>query len=398
LGAAPVNHVTIVIKSLGLGGAERLLVDALPYVDRERFSYGYAYLTPWKRTLAPTISDAGFSVTCLGTKNIRDASDGVASYAKARSLRALALLPAALARLRRLMEQTHCNLLQADLPASGILARIAGRQMGVPVVYTEHNLQERYHPLTRWVNKATYGWNNLVFAVSDEVAASIRRNGLAYSPTGCVDVRTLMNGVPVETIRSDATDLDALRCELLLPKDRPLVGIVTVCRPEKRLMDWLDVARRVAYGRDDVSFLLVGDGPELPVVRERVRELGMTDRVILTGFRADGRRLMALLDIFLMTSAYEGLPIAMLEAMALGKPVVATTVGGIPEVISSGSEGLLADAGDIEKLAACVSALLTNPCAAQSLGGAGYRKVRQSYHTRNRVSAMESAYLEVLQP
>ncbi|MFN2201899.1 MAG: glycosyltransferase [Caldilineaceae bacterium] len=391
------NHVTVVIKSLGLGGAERLLVDALPYVDRERFCYDYAYVTPWKRTLVPTISDAGFSVTCLGVSDRPAASERNETYVKSRSLQALLLLPTALPRLRRLIRKSRCDLLQADLPVSGVLARIAGRQMGVPVVYTEHNLQERYHPLTRWANKATYGWNNIAFAVSGEVANSIRRNGLTNSSTGCVDVRTLPNGVPVETIRSGATQLDTLRSELSLSNKGPLVGTVAVFRPEKRLLDWLEVARKVARAHEDVLFLLVGDGPELPAVRRRAQELGLTDRVILTGFRADGRRLIALLDVFLMTSIYEGLPMAMLEAMALGKPVVATSVGGIPEVISSGTEGFVADAGDIEQLAAYVNALLSNPHAAKDMGEAAYLKVKRSYHTRGRVSVMESAYLELLE-
>ena len=97
-----------------------------------------------------------------------------------------------------------------------------------------------------------------------------------------------------------------------------------------------------------------------------------------------------------MTSAYEGLPIAMLEAMALAKPVVATAAGGIPEVIVPGREGLLAPVGDVDLLAAQVNALLANPHAAAEMGRAGRSKVEGRYHTRERVRAMESVYLEIL--
>ena len=159
-------HLTVVIKSLGLGGAERLVVDSLPYLDRERFNYHFSYITPWKSTLVPSIADAGFAVTCLGrgvaAQSEINGTNGGSAYAPARSLRALGLLPSALAQLMQLMQRTQCHLLQADLPASGIIARVAGRRMHVPVAYTEHNLQERYHPVTRAMNRVTYGWNDIV--------------------------------------------------------------------------------------------------------------------------------------------------------------------------------------------------------------------------------------------
>lgn len=394
------TDVTVVIKSLGLGGAERLLVDSLPYLDRAQFRYRFAYITPWKDTLVPAIAAEGFAVTCLGARSgVAQEARGRAGrapngFAPARSLQALTLLPAALARLEETMRRTDCRLLQADLPAAGIVARIAGRRTGVPVAYTEHNLQERYHPATRWANRATYAWNDVVFAVSGEVASSIRRNGLAGR--GDVDVRTLPNGVPVERMRAEAVDLPGLQRELGLAPGQPVVGTVAVFRAQKRLLDWLEVARRVAAAHPDVAFLLVGDGPAMPAVQRRVRELGLEARVRLPGFREDGRRLMALIGVYLMTSEFEGLPVAMLEAMAFGKPVVATAVGGIPEVISAGEEGLLAPMGDVELLAAQVNALLSNPSAAEGMGERGRAKVSRRYHTRRRVEAMESAYGELL--
>lgn len=390
-------NVTVVIKSLGLGGAERLLVDALPYLDRRRFDYRFAYVTPWKDTLAPHITAEGFALVCLGqTAPMGTAGPSPSpTYAPARSVQALTLLPAAMARLLAAIERTGCQLLQADLPAAGILARLAGKRAGIPVAYTEHNLQERYHPVTRWTNRVTYRWNDVVFAVSDEVAASIRRNGLVAS-TNDMRLRTLPNGVPVETIRAEATGVNCLRAELGIPQDRPVVGTVAVFRPQKRLLDWLAVARRVAETHDAVQFLLVGDGPEMPAVRNKVREYGLDHCVHITGFREDGRRLIGLMNVYLMTSAFEGMPIAMLEAMALARPVVATAVGGIPEVIESGRDGFLAQTGDVDLMAAQISALLRNPTAAAAMGIRGHEKVQIRFHTRNRVREMESTYLEMV--
>lgn len=175
-----------------------------------------------------------------------------------------------------------------------------------------------------------------------------------------------------------------------------MVGTVAVFRRQKRLLDWLAAAQRVAAAREDALFLLAGDGPEMPAVREAVAQLGLQERVRLAGFREDGRRLMGLMDVYLMTSEFEGLPLAMLEAMALGKPVAATAVGGIPEVIEPGREGLLAGVGEVERLAAHVLALLENPAAAAEMGERGAGKVAAQYHTRRRVQAIEEVYLEVL--
>jgi L-malate glycosyltransferase len=279
------------------------------------------------------------------------------------------------------------------MPLAGILARLAGRQHDIPVIYTEHNLIERYHPLTRKVHEATFGWQDCVLTVSEEVQSSIRRAGGDRKTT----VRTLLNGVPVDQVRSEAVGLAELRAELAIPADHRIVGSVAVFRTQKRLADWLAVAAQVAKQEMNVTFLLVGDGPEMPMVQETVRALGLSERIRLPGFRADGRRCIGLMDLYLMTSQFEGLPIALLEAMSLGKPVVATAVGGIPEVITDGQEGRLAPVGAITQLAQLVKTLLDDATQRQLMGERGASKVEATYHIKQRVHAIEEVYEEVLQ-
>lgn len=383
--------ILLLIKSLGLGGAERLLVDSLPYLNRERFAYQVAYLVPWKATLVPAIEAAGIPVTCLGG---RPSSVGAAGTVTAPgSLQSALSSPLAYGRLYRWQRHQRFDLIHADMPVAGILARLVGRQWKVPVVYTEHNLLERYHPLTRWLHKATFGWQQRVITVSDEVQASIQRVGGDQKTT----VRTLFNGVPVEQVRQEATDLDALRAEFAIPADHWVVGSVAVFRSQKRLAEWIAVAAQVAQQMPKVTFLLVGDGPEMAVVRTKIAELGLQERVRLPGFRADGRRCIGLMDLYLMTSQFEGLPIALLEAMTLGKPVVATAVGGIPEVITEGAEGRLAPAGAVAQLAQQVLSLLADPAQRQRMGQQGAAKVEAHYHIKQRVAAIEEIYTTLLQ-
>jgi glycosyltransferase involved in cell wall biosynthesis len=283
-------------------------------------------------------------------------------------------------------------LIHADLPVTGVLARLMGRRFGIPVIYTEHNLQERYHPLTRHANSLTFGWNDCVLAVSEEVAASINRSGLGRKTC----VTTLLNGVPVEQVRAEGGNVNGLREEFGIPANHLVVGTVAVFRRQKRLQDWLEVASLVTKQQKNVTFLLVGHGPDESMLRSRIRELMIEDHVVMPGFRPDGRRVMALMDIFLMTSEHEGLPIALLEAMVLGKPVVATSVGGIPEVVKHGEEGLLTSMGAVGELAKFVFKLIGDSHLRLRMGQLGSRKVEQNFHLKDRVKFIEKLYLEIL--
>jgi glycosyltransferase involved in cell wall biosynthesis len=382
------RKVLVLIKGLGLGGAERLLVDSLPFLDRTRFDYHVGYLLPWKTFLVPELERAGIPVHCLGGTCI----EGAAAKPGTASLRALTLLPRALSRLLALQRRERFDVIQADLPVAGILARLAGRWSSVPVIYTEHNLQERYHRVTRWANAATYGWNRCVLAVSAEVAASIERKGLR----GRTHVKTLPNGVPVEQVRAEGASAHDVRAELNIPTDHLIVGTVAVFRTQKRLPDWLQVASQIAARRSDVTFLLVGGGPLEADIRRQIDALGLAGRIRTTGFRPDGRRLMSAMDVYLMTSEFEGLPIALLEAMSLAKPVVSTRVGGIPEVLESGTAGFLAPVAAIAELRDCVLRLLDTALLREQMGRAAAATIESAYHLRNRVEAMESLYHEVI--
>jgi glycosyltransferase involved in cell wall biosynthesis len=210
-------------------------------------------------------------------------------------------------------------------------------------------------------------------------------------------VVTLPNGVPVECVRTEAAQGSTVRTELQIPDGHLVVGTVAGFRSQKRLDDWLLVAARVAANRSGVTFLLVGGGPLEAAIRTRIEALGLTDCVRTPGFRADGRRLMSAMDVYLMTSEFEGLPIALLEAMALGKPVVSTPVGGVAGVVEAGRTGLLAPVGSIAELSDCVAQLLDDPGLRLRMGSLAAAKVEAEHHAKHRVRAIENLYHEVLQ-
>lgn len=367
--AAPDLHVCHLIKGLGRGGAERLLPQlARSWGGRLKLSVGY--FLPWKDALAGELEEAGCAVRCFGARS--------AAGMLARS-------PAVARWLRR----ERVDLVHAHLPLAGVTARIAGRLVRTPVVYTEHNLQERYHPLTRRANLATWGWQREVVAVSDGVAESIAR----HAPAG-VPVRVVRNGI--EIAPADEAGGRELRARVGISEAAPVVGTVAVFRRQKRLDLWLAAARRIADREPEARFLVVGDGPLRGEIEALAGRLGLADRVAFTGLLDDVRPCLAAIDVYLMTSEFEGLPLALLEAMAAGRAVVVTAVGGVAEAVSDGDSGVVRRFGDVEGLAEAAADLLAAPERRLALGAAARERVAGSFGIDRMASELEAVYRRVL--
>jgi glycosyltransferase involved in cell wall biosynthesis len=208
---------------------------------------------------------------------------------------------------------------------------------------------------------------------------------------------------PVETlyhgIDPSAVDLwtrrDGVREELGIAPGAPIVGTVANFKAHKRLDRLLLAAVRVRRELPDVRFVIVGTGQLEPQIRREAGSMGLDDSVIFTGFREDAPRLASVFDVFALSSDHEGLPISLIEAMALGRPVVATRVGGIPEVIKDGLQGYLVAAEDVEGFGRRVIQLLEDPALRSAMGAEG-RIRAQAFDIRRAVARMEQIYEELL--
>ena len=356
-------RVAHVIKGLGRGGAEGLLPQTIAASSPD-FQYRVAYFLPHKNALVADVEAAGAPATCLGGSS---------------SVGVLLRWPRLAAYLRR----TGVDLVHAHLPVSGVAARLAARRAGLPVVYTEHNVQERYRPATRWLNRRTWGLQQEAIAVSSQVAASI-----AKSFGSTVPVRVIQNGIRIDDPPSPAAR-DEVRSALGFAPGDVVVGTVAVLRRQKRLDLWLQAARSIAAAAPAARFLIVGDGPLADDVRRAAAPLG--DRVVLTGLRSDVPELLAAMDVFVSSSQFEGLPLALLEAMAAGLPVVATAVGGVPEVVTEAC-GRLVAFGAVEPLAVAVTELIAEPAARRALGAAGRRRVEERFSVGRMAAELEACY------
>jgi len=365
----PPYRVLSLIKGLGRGGAEQLLLSAIPY-HSDRFRYEVAYRLPWKDALVPELTNAGLPVHCLG--NDRG--------------------PSWVTHLRRLVDEREIDLIHSHSPTVAVAARVAARP-SVRRVYTEHNVWQRYHPVTYWANVLTFPRSDHVFAVSEHVRDSISYPAILHGRR-MPPVEVLYHGIdPDDVARWEG--VDGVRAELGIDPDAPIVGTVANFKTHKRLDRMLTVAELVRRRVPDVRFVMVGTGVLEGDIRRLSREQGLEGTVIFTGFRDDAQRLAAAFDVFAMSSEFEGLSIAVIEALALGTPAVVTRVGGMPEVINDGEQGFVVPPGDTRALADRVVTLLEDEPLRRRMGEAGGERATW-FDIRTAVQRMEDVYEELL--
>ncbi len=236
------------------------------------------------------------------------------------------------------VREWRADVIHCHLPIAGVVGRVVGKMTGIPVVYTEHNTQERYHFLTRKLNLATLPWNRRIVACSDDVKRSI----VQHTDLPDAAVLSLQNGVNTDRFSPAAISNLPVPEELQgIAGRKTIVGTVCVFRTQKRLHHWLELAADLYRQNPDLHFVIVGDGPEEENLRRQIAASGLTDACTLPGRLSEVRPWLRAMDIYLMTSAFEGLPIAMMEAMSMGLPVVATSAGGIAEAVRHGEDGFL---------------------------------------------------------
>jgi glycosyltransferase involved in cell wall biosynthesis len=365
-----VKRILHLIKGLGRGGAELLLLSATPYVDRDRFAYEVAYLLPQKSDLVMELNEAGIPVHCLnGGSNL-----------------------GWLGGLRRLVKERGIDLVHSHSPLVAVGARLA---LWGPTrrVYTEHNVWECYHPITYWANLMTFPRSHYVLAVSEEVRASIRYpkilRMLPMPPR-----ETLYHGLDPAAVSRWASS-DGVRAELGIPEDAAVFGTVANFRPEKGHHLLLRATVRVRQEIPNCRLVLVGRGPLEDEIRREVRELGLDGTVVFAGHRKDAPRVAGGFDLFVLSSVHEGLALALIEAMSLGKPAVVTDVGGLPEVVEHNKHGFVVPAGDERALADGIVTLLRDKELRHRFGQAA-RERAADFDIRKAVRRMEEVYGELL--
>lgn len=368
------RRILVLTKTTALGGAERLLMNALPYLDRTAFDYRFAALDA-HGPLATACREAGLPFAALPRPRVLDPRNVLA--------------------LRRLLVRENIDLVHVHLPLTGALARTATRGLATRLVYTEHNVQQQYRAPSRWLNAATYRWQERVVAVSEQVQSSaVSRIGAAARERSAV----VPNGVDFEWLDHEAAAQPA--APVPRPARSACVALVPASLETRKGHDVLLEALAQLRERTfpPLEVWLAGDGSLRSRLEQRIRSLGLGASVRLLGARHDVFALMARADLVALPSRYEGHPMALLEALALGRPVLATRVGGVPEIVRDEQTGLLVEPDDAPALATALDRLRSDPALRRRLGAAAAPDARRRFDIRRSVAAIEAIYQRCLDP
>jgi glycosyltransferase involved in cell wall biosynthesis len=371
--------VCYLIGTLDVGGAEGQLVQLVTSLNPRRFEPIVCCLSS-SGPQAQILEAAGIRVKVIGFHGFR-----FGSHPREVVVRLVSLL--------RFIRRERPGIVHGFLFWAYILGTYAAWLARVPVVLASRrslgNFKEgKTHYL--WMERLANRMTDLILANSEAVKQDvIRQERVAPSK-----IRVIYNGI--EPSRYVVSADHALRDSMGIPGGTPIVGVVA------RLIDYkghrflLDACPDIRRRHPAVTFLLIGDGPDRKELEDHTRALGIERSVRFLGSRPDIPELLALLDVAVLPSLEEGFPNAVLEAMAAGRPVVATRVGGVPEAVVHDQTGLLVPPRDPSALADAVNCLLGDPGRRADMGRMGRKRVSELFSLSRLVAEMEGLYEERL--
>nr|WP_277347838.1 glycosyltransferase [Salipiger mangrovisoli] len=349
-----------------IGGAEMLLLGLLDAVQARGGEAHVAYFTPGP--LQARVAERGVGMTRLSAKGLRD--------------------PGALSRCLKLIREFRPDILHSHLIKSDLVGQLAARLSGVPRLITLHNTDPwREKKAMSLVYRAVTAGADACIGVSERVTDHVARTGGFRADR----IETIVNGIDLDHFDRDRAEPLDLAAYGVRPGAK-VVAVVGSLTPQKDHETFLRSAATLAQRMPDAVFLVVGEGPLAPQIEAQARALGLgPERLILTGAITRMRELLAALDVLVISSAWEGLPMILLEGMAMQCAIASTAVGGIPDVLEDAVNGRLVPAADPEALAQAVAGLLADPAAAAELGAVARRTVAARFSAevmRERIFAL----------
>ncbi|MFN8490925.1 MAG: glycosyltransferase [Caldilineaceae bacterium] len=369
---APIKVIHL-ITELSIGGAQMVLLRLLANLDRTRYQVMVACLYNRDGAVAQQIRALGIPVIDLGMT---------------RKWRVDAFL-----RLWRLLRQTRPAVLHTWMFHCNIPGRILGRLAGVPVIISaEHTMGQESGMRVR-LNRLTGGLADRVLCVSPQVADYART--AIHLPSSKVVV--VPNGIDLKLFANLPSQAQA-RAKFHLPPQAFIIGAIGRPRAVKGYRFLIEaMAQLTKQAPGQFHLLFVGNGPERPALLELAQQLQLTESITFLDDQNDIPGLLPALDVLASASLWEGMPMVILEAMAAGLPVVATNVGGTPDVVVAGETGLLVPPADPAALAAALERVAADGAGRQRMGTAGRQRVEQHFSVTRNVELTQALYEQLLQ-
>ncbi|MBP6964204.1 MAG: glycosyltransferase [Armatimonadetes bacterium] len=364
------NRITVahLIGRLNIGGAEEQLVSLAPEFDAGRFRVIVCVLQPGG-TLENRLEAADVKYHSFGFR-LRSA-------------------PLAVLRICSFLKRERVDVLHMHMYHAALYGRIAGLLARVPVmITTDHGKGMWKKPWQVAFERYMVRHTALRIGVSQDVA-DIIRNRERVPDDKLIVVR---NGVNAERFRAGEAERASVRTELGVTEHTFLVGTLARLVEPKALHVMIEAVSIASKDVPGIRLLIVGDGPLRAELDKCASDLGVRDGVIFTGARSDVPGLLAAMDVFALSSIREGLPISLLEAMAAGKPIVATRVGGIPDVIADREDGLLVEPDAPQAFADAICDLAADADLASRLGQRAAEKAESDYSVKATARKLEEIY------
>lgn len=357
------QRVLLVAAGLGSGGMERLLVNQVRFGNRSWFDYSVGFVLAERAALVPEFEELGCPVHHL-----------------ARGGAPWPLTVAGVVRSGRF------DIVHTHSPLAASVVRVAARTASPrpTIVYTEHNSWGPYRLPTRWANRLTYRLDDVTISVSRAARDSVPLRLQSR-------VTPVNHGIDVEAVRANLDHREEARCRLGVDHGDVVLGIVANMRPEKNYMGVLDAAEDIVRRTPRARFVSIGQGPLLDETRLRHAQTRLGDRFQILGHQPDAPSLMAGFDVFFLGSDWEGLPVAFMEARALGLPVVVTSVGGLVDHVIEGVDGILVPPGDPVALADALERVVVDDGLRASMAAAS-ASAAASFDAREAVRRVEALY------
>ncbi|PIQ83268.1 MAG: hypothetical protein COV75_08380 [Candidatus Omnitrophica bacterium CG11_big_fil_rev_8_21_14_0_20_63_9] len=362
-----------IIDNLGRGGAQRQLVELLKGLPRDRYELHVISMSTEKLDYAQTIRKLGVPLTCIPQSGLW-------------SWRTFGEVVGTLRALRPTIVQTW-------LFTSDLYGRLAARRVDAPVIISTVRSVEPDKPRRRvWADRWLKRWTDAFIVNAQAVGEVLRRRERVSAEC----IHTIYNGLDLEVFNPARVD-GAARRALSLGPSTPAIGIVGRFAPVKDHATFLRAAAIVQRQAPSAQFMLIGNGPLSDSLKQLCQTLRLERHVRFVNNQDDVAEYIAALDAVVVTSLYEGCCNVILEGMAMGKPVIATAVGGNPELVTAGRTGWLVPPRSPEHLAEAILQMIRQPQQARTMGQAGRARIEAEFTLSRMVEQTEGLYRALLE-
>jgi glycosyltransferase involved in cell wall biosynthesis len=366
--------VVHLVPTLSPGGAERVAVHIVTGLNRQRFETGVVSLRGrLECDLDRLLEQAGVEVRYLGKTPGFD-------------YRMYSRLHRVLRDFRPNIVHTHIQVLRYALPSMLLLKQAS-------LLHTVHNLAEReVEPRARWIQRYAFNHGVVPVPVAEKVAVSLKR---LYGVEQC---QVIPNCVPVDYYACPQTPRREWRAREAFGEQDMLFVCVARFAAQKNHTLLLRAFAQGPASDPNARLVLIGEGVLRGQLEDQARDLGVGNQVRFLGLRADIPDVLGAMDVFVLSSDWEGNPLSVIEAMASGLPIVSTAVGGVPDLFECGKEGLIVQPGDVQGFSNSMAYLSRNRESRLSMGMAAARRARENYDVSSMVQAYEELYEDLVNP